>query len=417
MPTVLQSRLNFLHPSIYSKMTARNISIAIIFGIFISFILYNLGFRTSKQSPLGILDLPVHKIEGQARKLASHSWEYGTLAEALLELHNPELSVFGTDPFPAGKVPYAPFHQVKSLEYAKLHISLSDNTLCADDSSAADPASLGIPAILLGQSDVDYLKASKRQIDHLLKSAPQLENGAISHRENAKEAWSEFVAMVPPFLAYYAIVSNDLTYMHAAIEQISLYRDILFNEERGLWQHIAGPKHEDRGFWSTGNGWVVWGMARVLAAMKAWEPTSGESFTEERRVLVDSVKRVVDEVMVVDDDRNGLLRNYLGDKQWFGEVSGTTLVAATIYRMASLEPKIFGRKYVDWAGKKAAAVVGHVDERTGIAKPVVNPLEHARKEPLETGSAEGQSFLLLLYAAHRDFLEWEEQVMNNKYQT
>ena len=167
---------------------------------------------------------------------------------------------------------------------------------------------------------------------------------------------------------------------------------------------MAGFRNEDRGFWSTGNGWAIWGMARVLAAMKAWTPTSEESFGEERKVLGDSVKTVVDGIMAVDNDDSGLLRNYLDDREWFGDVSGTALVAATVYRMVVLEPTTFGYKYVDWAGKKATAVMKHVDGRTGIAKPVMNPLEHARKEPLETRSAEGQSFLWLLYAAHRDYL-------------
>jgi len=120
--------------------------------------------------------------------------------------------------------------------------------------------------------------------------------------------------------------------------------------------------------------------------------------------LGDSVKTVVDGIMAVDNDDSGLLRNYLDDREWFGDVSGTALVAATVYRMVVLEPTTFGYKYVDWAGKKATAVMKHVDGRTGIAKPVMNPLEHARKEPLETRSAEGQSFLWLLYAAHRDYL-------------
>jgi hypothetical protein len=39
--------------------------------------------------------------------LASHSWEWGTGAEALLELYNNELSVFGPDPFPNGQIPQA----------------------------------------------------------------------------------------------------------------------------------------------------------------------------------------------------------------------------------------------------------------------------------------------------------------------
>lgn len=40
----------------------------------------------------------LERVESRARQLASHSWEYGVVFEALLELHNPEFSVFAKQP-------------------------------------------------------------------------------------------------------------------------------------------------------------------------------------------------------------------------------------------------------------------------------------------------------------------------------
>ena len=72
----------------------------------------------------------IGKVEAKARALAAHSWEYGTLAEALLELYNPELSVFGSNPFPKDKIPKVKAKKVKALSYAKRHILTHNQTLC-----------------------------------------------------------------------------------------------------------------------------------------------------------------------------------------------------------------------------------------------------------------------------------------------
>jgi hypothetical protein len=189
-------RRSILHPNISSKMTARNISVSVIVGSLFALILYNFGFRTSTQTPISHLQLDISKVASHAKSLAKNSWEYGTAAEALLELHNPELSVFGDDPLPADKIPYAPFHEVESLEFAKSYIRTGNKTLIHSSTSAADPASLGVSAILLGQTDVDYLKAAQNQVDYLLKEAPRLQNGAISHRKDTKEAWADFMLVI-----------------------------------------------------------------------------------------------------------------------------------------------------------------------------------------------------------------------------
>ena len=116
---------------------------------------------------------------------ASHSWEWGTAAEALLELYNNELSVFGANPFPGGRIPNAD-PGTFALAYAKPFIN-TDSQVLVDNSAVGDPASLGVSAILLGQSDNTYIGAAKRQADYILNDAPKYQNGAISHRPDVAE--------------------------------------------------------------------------------------------------------------------------------------------------------------------------------------------------------------------------------------
>jgi hypothetical protein len=128
---------------------------------------------------------------------ASQSWEWGTAAEALLELYNNELSVFGANPFPNGAIPSAD-PGITSLAYARPFIN-TDSQVLVDNSAVGDPASLGVSAILLGQSDSVYIGAAQRQADYILNQAPKWSNGAISQRPDVAELWADFIAMAPPF--------------------------------------------------------------------------------------------------------------------------------------------------------------------------------------------------------------------------
>jgi hypothetical protein len=128
---------------------------------------------------------------------SSHSWEWGTAAQALLELYNNEVSVFGPNPFPNGKIPKADA-SIRALSYAKPHINRNSQTL-VDDGAVGDPASLGVSAILLGQSDSVYTGAANRQADYILNKAPKWSNGAISHRADVAEIWADNMAMSFPF--------------------------------------------------------------------------------------------------------------------------------------------------------------------------------------------------------------------------
>jgi hypothetical protein len=65
--------------------------------------------------------------------LTSRSWEYGTLVQAMLELRDSSLTVFGPEPFPHSALPI--IHDpstVLGLQYAKSVIWTNDSDLLTD---------------------------------------------------------------------------------------------------------------------------------------------------------------------------------------------------------------------------------------------------------------------------------------------
>jgi hypothetical protein len=397
----------------------------------------------------------------QAQVLVSRSWEHGVFCETLLEAMNPELSIFapnGVDPFPDGEIPklakgdvekcaalkwassdgvgmrqsvelgtaelvkrrrgdgmqnfasslncfletfsaYKVFQRSKILLLNLVHID-----------AAGDPASLGIPALLIGTSDPDYHTAACRQANFLLTCLPRTSNGAISHRYDVAEAWSDFVYMVPPFLAYLSVSTGEINYLHTALTQIHLYRDELRISEGqhvGQWRHIIGPQNQDEGAWASGCGWAAMGMARVLATIMKWRTTRG--WKDEQAQLKGYILELLDGALASPrDPANRLLRNYLSDDTYPGEAAGTALLAATTYRMAVLVPNEFGPhgcggKYLAWADESRSAVEICIDEN-GLVAPVVNPLRHLQRERLDGGSPEGQCFAALMFVAYSDYI-------------
>ncbi|RDB18396.1 hypothetical protein Hypma_000352 [Hypsizygus marmoreus] len=408
---------------------------------------------------------PIDKVLNLAQSLPSHSWEFGTAAQALLELYNPELSVFGDDPFGAlddlGKESYKSDNDKdvtlpRGLAYAKstIVIGTGANALADGDGAVGDPASLGVSAVMLGKTGrggeaAKFAKAAGETVAYVTGKAPRAANGAISHRVDVVELWADFVYMAPPFLAYYAVDTRKASLLREAVDQCEAYRARLQVKSKskssplsGLWLHIQGPQHADPGLWSTGNAWAAAGLARVLATIvKAplFTPSgksNDKARQDEKRWREDAeadltqwIQEIVDGVIgsaKAGSYEGGLVRNYLDDDSTFGETSGSALMAGVVYRMAVLRPEEFrgqsssgsrgkqaqGSQYVRWADGIREALGGvfsyqgkelqHVDRGNGTVRPAVNPLGWGDTRPWMVGSPEGQGFVVIMYAAWRD---------------
>ncbi|KAJ6529235.1 hypothetical protein B0H19DRAFT_968408 [Mycena capillaripes] len=358
-----------------------------------------------------------------AQSLPSHSWEYGTATQALLELEHPSWSVFGPKPFP---VPTLDPAKISSLAYAASKIVFGANGLSDGDGTVGDPASLGVAAVMLGMTNNSFATAAQSEIDYLVELAPRWDNGAISQRADVPELWADFMYMAPPFIAYFAAASNNASLLETAYRQCGLYREVLLlssnvssfaaagsSTTNGLWRHIVGPQSADPGLWSTGNGWAAMGMTRVLATvLKA--PVAQRASWRAAAIndLTSWIKEILDGARGAPAD-GGLLRNYLddtsGDGHGFGEISGSSLMAAVAYRMVVHAPEVFHAEvYARWADGVRGVLGGddadgnpHITSN-GTATPAVNPLGWYDVAPCTAGSPEGSNFVVLMYAAWRD---------------
>lgn len=67
-------------------------------------------------------------VQAIATSKAKSNWEWGTSAQALLELYDPDVSVYSDNAFPGGKIPNK---ETTATTYAKGKIVTSGNTLTA----------------------------------------------------------------------------------------------------------------------------------------------------------------------------------------------------------------------------------------------------------------------------------------------
>lgn len=203
-------------------------------------------------------------------------------------------------------------------------------------------------------------------------------------------------------MAYQAVSTNDLGLMAETVRQCGLQREVLISGNGQCWQHIIGPQSQDTGLWSTGNGWAAYGMTRVLHTLQKWPKSAG--MTNEAGQLKGWIKEILDCAMGSDTGDKGLLRNYLDDGSWFGEISGTAVLSAVAYRMAVNDPSMFPQAYIDWADRNRQAL-SHQQGGDGVFVPAVNPYNWHDRNPYYNGSPEGQAFTVYLYTAYRDCVE------------
>ncbi|KAK0534506.1 hypothetical protein OC842_002624 [Tilletia horrida] len=386
------------------------------------------------------------------------SWEQGTAAAAFLELWDAQWSVWaGTRNGP----PYRPDHldpaQARN-EYPAKVLSIGLRSIAAQDGigrlssrvtgdestasgSALDSASSG-ESVLIGafvEGDIrpdfstntrgTWISAAARQLAFILNTVPRASNGAISHRFPDVQIWSDGVYMGPPFYAQYGLMTRNQTLLQLAYDQCRLYRDILRitqGTSTGLWAHIwaatttattnttagasagtnaTGPAFRwiDSNSWVTGNGWASAGMLRVAASI-AQSPFAS-SMSSQVSDLTAWTREILDAAFPLADPATGLFHNYANDTSQFLDSAGSSLLAYSAFRLASMG--VFdaqeSARLVTPAERIYAAVqsgVGPLGDMTD-GLDVVNVLSFNADSA--HSSTESLSFLLLLSAARRDY--------------
>lgn len=181
---------------------------------------------------------------------AQQTWELGTEAEALLESDAPAFAVYANASLPppqsalnatAATGALAPVFQIAANVIAARNTSVGPQPfLNVTGGAAGDPASIGVAVLLAnwsgaplppssfngsggGQSGAapSYARAAAEQLEFTLTVVPRTSDGAISHRIEQVQLWADSVSMVPPFLAYYAVLTGNQSLLTEAYTQAS----------------------------------------------------------------------------------------------------------------------------------------------------------------------------------------------------
>lgn len=358
---------------------------------------------------------------------AMQPWELGTRAQALLEHDVRQFSVFSLT-IPPSSIPsnttsaIAPVFSIATgvvKNRTESNGNFTGPQPLVTDSSAGDPASIG-PAVLLANwtnlgDGVDYAGAALDQLNFLYDKVPHTSDGAISHRTDVLQLWSDFVYMAPPFLAYYGLLTNNQTLLTDAYTQISLYRKYLRDTTaNNLWQHIVlGNGSEvanDPGHWSTGNAWAAAGMLRVLATIQA-SPFSSD-MSSQQNDLGDWVSEIHDAMYPHLNTTVNLFYNYADDINTFLDAASTALLASTVYRLSLLRsvhthlPTAEKCRKTLFSSNSSGLMHFSSD---GWLTPVVNPDSFGNQG---SDSPESEAFVVELQAAWTDWVSAGSQGAN-----
>ena len=231
--------------------------------------------------------------------------------------------------------------------------------------------------------------------------------------------------MAPPFIAYFGTFEHGDTkpwLLQTAYDQCRLYRKYLQDSATKLWKHIQLGSSPDENLWATGNGWVAAGMLRVFQTIRNSDVS--DDFVDQQNDLLDWIEEIVNaswdyqvrtrypitspQLSIAHTHPQtsaGALRNVITDPGSFADSSSTALIASVTFRLAVLRED--NSTYIHNANAAYDFVHRNIDD-DGWLRNTVNPLAfYTPSNPDET-SPEGQSFVLLLESARRDFQDWVE---------
>lgn len=260
-----------------------------------------------------------------------YSWEQGTAMQAFLEEGDMDVVI--------------------PMAYEAVYRSIPDGRTAqmGDSSAVTDPCATGEAILEAYRATGD--EVLKDGLDRLvawaLHKAPRSKDGVVYHVVDEPEFWSDSFYMLPPFLAAVGEYEESL-------KQIYGYLDALMDPGTHLISHRWNEGKQEfirQDFWSTGNGWTLAGIARVIDALP-------DSHADEKNKLIGLATAILDSVLSYMRE-DGLFYDVLDDPSTFVETNCSQMTAYTIYR--GVRSGWLPEKYLDAANKMRAAAKRKTD--------------------------------------------------------
>lgn len=311
------------------------------------------------------MDAMVQKVKRAVLAMQRQSWEQGTVAQALIESGCADDAVLLA-------------HDAVVRQNAEGRLGV-----IGDEKAVTDAASNGEPVLFAYErtGDAAYKAAADRMADYLLRIAPRVRNGALSHLNHMSQVWVDSFYMAPPFL-------SRAGHHGEAVAQIERFRELLLIPGKRMYGHIwddTAGSFQRADCWGVGNGWAAAGLTRVLRTL----PTE---MTAERERLTGYLTELLDACLLWQRD-DGLFHDVLDDDGAFVETNAAQMFAYAIYTGVA-RGWLPAAGYVERADRMRAAARAKVDEY-GLVQGVCG----SPKFDKSGTAAEGQAFFLLMESA------------------
>jgi unsaturated rhamnogalacturonyl hydrolase len=187
----------------------------------------------------------------------------------------------------------------------------------------------------LGEANVDLAPTSTIIKDHLYKPYPW-KNGETANLKGNKETeikekilwwWCDALFMAPPVIINYSKQMKDPSYLKEMDKYYAEAYELLYDKKAHLFSRDARflltgkandikEKNGEKVFWSRGNGWVLAGLALMLADLPKEYPT--------RKFYENLFMEMAEKIKIL-QPTDGLWRTSLLSPESFdhGEVSGS----------------------------------------------------------------------------------------------
>lgn len=314
----------------------------------------------------GPLDGDQQRVLAALLGMQRQSWEQGVAGHALLDLgHHDLLRVLARD---------AVVRQTAAGKLAEI-----------DDHGIVNSAANGEAVAWLAgvTGDRGHEAALRRQLDWLLRDAPRAPDGTLFHVHGSRQVWVDTVYMVVPLLV-------ATGHVEAAAGQLAGHRARLFDPSAGLYAHKwdeDGGRLIRAGFWGTGNGWVVAGIARALRQLG---PDTGTAL---RADAAAHARQVIDACLAL-RTAGGVFHDVVDDPATFDEVNLAQMLAYATF--TGVTDGWLPERYAD-VGRCLVATARRQLDPDGFVRPVCGAPRFDRPGV----SAEAQAFFLLATAAQQ----------------
>jgi len=314
----------------------------------------------------------VRKAKNALMSIQRRSWEQCEAMQAMLELRDYDMLLT----------------LAREVSYIRLDDGRTTLTTEWEKNTVTDPCACGEALMAASRLTDDRLirETYEGLLDYTLHKAERNADGILYHVKDAPQFWVDSIYMMPPFLA-------AAGYYEEAVKQINGYWDALYDPEIKMLNWIWNDREKTfvrKHHRSICTGYAAVGLVKVAVRLPASMTKEKTEMMEKAAIIIDSILKFI--------DSGGICHDTLDNPKSIIGINAVSMVSYAIYR--ALAAGYLNKDYEKTADHLRESLHNKIDPY-GFLYGVCGVPNNDRAGI----SSNGQSFFLLMEAAHYDYAE------------